>query len=52
MEALPLDSIVRHGLRDGADAAHRAWARTHGDEAAEAEMELPVEAAEVAADML
>jgi hypothetical protein len=45
----PPDSIVRHGLRDGADAARRAWARSQRDEAAEAEMELPVD---VAADGL
>jgi hypothetical protein len=44
MEVIPPDSVVRHGLRDGAEAAREAWARTHEeDTVAESEMELPVE---------
>jgi hypothetical protein len=49
MEVLPPDSMVRHGLRDGAAAAREAWARAHEEDIlAESEMELPVE--EILAD--
>ena len=52
MEVLPPDSIVRHGFRDGAEAARKARARAHdGDGIAESEMELPEEAAGLAEDV-
>ena len=42
LEMIPPDSIMRHGLRDGAEAARQAWAGTHEEDAtAESEMELP-----------
>ncbi|HEY3824357.1 MAG TPA: hypothetical protein VGL82_07345 [Bryobacteraceae bacterium] len=45
MEFIPPDSVIRHGLRDGAEAAREAWARSHEeDEVAESEMELPEDA--------
>lgn len=44
MGLLPPDSMIRHGLQDGADAARRAH-RSRGaeDEAAAAEMAVPEE---------
>jgi hypothetical protein len=45
MELVPADSIVRHGLRDGAESARNAWARPREEhDAAEREMALPEEA--------
>jgi hypothetical protein len=42
MEFMPPDSMVMHGLRDGAEAAQNAWKRSHGsDQTAESEMDLP-----------
>lgn len=42
MEFIPENSVIRHGLRDGAQAARAAWARSHEeDDEAESEMELP-----------
>jgi hypothetical protein len=42
MEFMPADSMVLHGLRDGAEAAQNAWKRSHGsDQTAESEMDLP-----------
>jgi hypothetical protein len=42
MEFMPPDSMVLHGLRDGAEAAQNAWKRSHGsDQTAESEMDLP-----------
>jgi hypothetical protein len=45
MEVLPPDSMIRHGLQDGASAARRArnLAREE-DQIAEDEMELPADA--------
>lgn len=44
-DVIPPDSMVGHGLRDGAGAAHRAWAQTaEEDEIARHEMALPDEA--------
>lgn len=47
MEALPGESVIREGLRDGAAAARRAYSRDE-DIIAAAEMELPVVEAAIA----
>lgn len=45
MEVLPPDSMIRHGLQDGAAAARRARNQAREeDQIAEDEMELPADA--------
>lgn len=47
MEVLPSDSMIRHGLQDGAKAARRARSLAREEEeVAENEMALPADAAE------
>lgn len=42
---LPAESVIRHGLRDGAEAAHHAWyAKREEHRTAEDEMALPPDA--------
>jgi hypothetical protein len=42
MELVPADSVVRHGLRDGAEAARHELARSRAEqELAESEMAFP-----------